>query len=401
MKNLFLVFFLGCFFPAFGQNIEWENSNPAPVKGDKLSAFKYITGEDESFFKQLNEAGKLGYKLQIVTRIPPDSDKEKGILKLAAILRLKVGDYYEYGWLDPEAAVTYNPDSTVGFDIFESIPYYFTANDLVPSKSEKRDTDAVFDNVFSSILFTYGNIFILERSNGGRDQRDYELLTSELGYGKTPSQDLLEGIIEKSKDGFRPVSVYSGKRGLTTNISILATKEKNAVPNGAARYEYQFVRSVYGIGRKIEQRAAQGFKLVYFGQNILAQNFALMSKENGNKAPFSYLWIDADDDSYPVRIKKAAEQGFVYHSVVWNGVIEKKLVFEKSAETAPKYDYKILNLNPRVARQSGKSSRALRLPAPQETKAAAERLLTEGYIIRDLFYSEFEGVCLLFEKALN
>lgn len=372
-----------------GQTIELTQTNSPVDKTAALTDFKYVTGMGEDFFKRMNEAGKLGYKLENITLLPANFNKIGDPAQLAALLRLKKGNVYEYGWLEPEAVSTFSAESTVGFDVFENIPISLDSGYSPTSRSEKTATEETLDSLMSALSMTYGSYFILERANGGKNQKDYELLTSKFGWGKTPKKTLQAGIEKISGEGFRPTFMFPAKLGAASDISVLAVKETSDMKSVSAKPEYTLLRTEYGFEKKINRQAQQGYRLNYITVNI-AQKFALMSKNSESGAAFSYKWIDTFQNPDLSEIAKLAEQGFVYHSVMWENELEKKLIFEKKTDAAEKYDYKIVKLTPRE-RQPGKTP-----PTSEEIKAEFERLLKEGYVVRDLFYAA--GINVLLER---
>jgi hypothetical protein len=375
-----------------GQTIELAKTNSPIDKTAALTDFKYVTGEGEDFFERLNGAGKLGYKLENITLLPANFNKIGDPAQLAALLRLKKGNVYEYSWLEPEAVSTFSAESTVGFDVFENIPVSLDSGYSPTSRSEKTGTEQVLDNLMSALSATYGSYFILERANAGKNQKDYELLTSKFGWGKSPKKTLQSGIEKISGEGFRPTFMFPAKLGIASDISVLAVKETNDIKSVGAKPEYKLLRTEYSFEKKVNRLAQQGFRLIYITVNI-AQKFALMSKNSESAATFSYKWIDTFQNPDLSEIAKLAEQGFAYHSVMWENELEKKLIFEKKTGADEKYDYKTVKLTT-WERQSGKTESPLP-PTSEEIKAEFERLLKEGYVVRDLFYAG--GINVLFE----
>jgi hypothetical protein len=356
-----------------------EKQTQAPADARDLEKVKLILSDGfEGFVKNLNDNGKLGYRLEKSLAYGGVGARQS----FAAVLRLDPGNTYEYDWLSSPNRnlldLRLNHQAKKGF-VFASA-FALTACDDEP----EADADST-ERALSILRYLKGNAFLLERKNGGTTQtKDYKVVIAKIGPRKD-TKKTIEAALGALPQGYRPVKVLFSKEGwLDFGVSILL--EKNLPDDNAPKIEYRLVKEVGGFGKAVNELAAQGFRFAAGGR-VGTINFALMAKQADDAVAYTFF----DDEEHAKKFDRTIAQGNRYHGVLEGElrcdateVVNQKLLFVQGSGGA-KSEYKIFTVfNKKAGNQT------------TDPLVEFRRLVGEGYQVRDLFYSD--GLNLILEK---
>ena len=183
-----------------------------------IGSLKYIFAPDiKNFVSELNSAGKNGYKLEQLTKLPLNNSEGFEKMKLAGIVKLDSGNRYDYDWFEaftPGDVVTrINLRSAQGFYFRDALPVLqgICEDNSEYSPEDGSDTQKIFDRIKSTLEFSYGAIYFLERKNTVVKTNDYRVVVGMLGLGKNPGEELERSLNNVADTGFTPVSMNSFK----------------------------------------------------------------------------------------------------------------------------------------------------------------------------------------------
>jgi hypothetical protein len=125
-----------------------------------------------------------------------------------------------------------------------------------------------------------------------------------------------------------------------------------------------------------------------------------MRRDTPDATPAEYLWLDAKEKNFARRFAEAQEAGAVYRMTSPDGGRdEARLVFERPlAGDGRRRDYRMFRIDLRFSENA--AERKVSVVVPPETQAAVAdvgRLLREGYVVRDLFWTD--AAYLLLERT--
>lgn len=340
------------------------------------------------FIRVLNEAGKRGFKLAKVTAVPSgsaeSSDEKAYETVLAAIARFDGESRYEYDFFFAE----------------ENLPPDVKLNDLSQRGWRFREIVSVAGTGDSNAIVdfpTAGNLYLLERVVGDeKPSYPYKLLKAGVRLGKNPTEKMQGLLNQATAEGFVPLASY-----FTLDIkSLFSVDAFNGVVVGkipeARKTEYKFVRGNRsdGLRKEIETFAAQGWRI-----GAINFNSGIMTREAGPTAPLSYQWIETDDKKYAATLAAALAKNptFVAAGVDLardGNYIKNLLIFENAAGSS---EYQFAKMQPVIPKQFKKNPQDY-LKTLENPDLAFQRLLTESYFPRDVFYSSVEGLTVIFER---
>lgn len=356
-----------------------EKQTPTPADAGDLEKVRLILSDGfEGFVKELNDNGKLGYRLEKSLAYGGAGVRQS----YAAVLRPDPGSTYEYDWLSSPNRnlldLRLNRQAKKGY-VFANA-FALTACDDEP----EADADTT-ERALSIFRYLKGNAFLLERKTGGTIQtKEYKVVAAKIGPRKD-TKKTIEAALGALPQGYRPVKILFSKEGwLDFGVSILL--EKNLPDDHTPKIEYRLVKEVGGFGKAVNALAAQGFRFAGGGR-VGTINFALMAKQADDAAAYTFF----DDEEHAKKFDRTVAQGNRYHGVLEGElrcdsteVVNQKLVFVQGSGGA-KSEYKIFNVfNRKAVNQIADSLVEFR------------RLVGEGYQVRDLFYSD--GLNLILEK---
>lgn len=370
---------------AFAQTDKPAPSEIAPPK----ALYEFVAPRKIfDFMRVVNEAGKRGFKLDKVTAVPSgsaDSSDEKAYESvLSAILRFDGETRYEYDFFFAE----------------EKTPPDEKLNDLSRRGWRFREVVSVFGGGDTFSLFTLptaGNIYLLERVVGDeKPSYSYKLLKAGVNIGKNPTEKMQNLLAAATAEGFAPLATY-----LTIDIkSVFSIDTFNGVIVGkipeTRKIEYKFVRGnrTEGLRKDIETYAAQGFRIASVNSNT-----GIMMRDAGQTAPLSYQWIGTSDKKYAATLAAALTKNpaFVTTSVGMTrdgNLVKNILIFENAAGNS---EYQFAKMQPVIPKQFKKNPQDY-LKTLENPDSAFQRLLSDGYAPRDVFYSSVEGLTVIFER---
>jgi hypothetical protein len=367
--------------PSAANTTQEKQGTPTPTNAANPDKVKLILSSGfENFVKDLNDNGKLGYRLEKSLSYGGEGIKQS----YAAVLRLDAGNAYEYDWLSSPNRnlldLRLNSQAKKGFNFVNSF-----ALTLCSDEAREAAADPTVGTL-SIFRFLKGDAFLLERKNGSTTQsKEYKIFTGKIGPGKNP-KETIQAALDSAPQGFRPVQILFSKEGwLGFRVSVLL--EKNLPDdNNAPKIEYRFVKEVSGFDKAVNALAAQGFRFLA-GRRVGMVKFALMAKQANETTSYSFV----DDEKYAREFDKTIAQGNSYYGVMAGDlscdsteVVNQKLVFAQNSG-GQKHEYKIYNVfNAKTGNQ------------PTVSPVEFQRLLSENYQVRDLFYSG--GLNVIFEK---
>ncbi|HZI20133.1 MAG TPA: hypothetical protein VEY09_16230 [Pyrinomonadaceae bacterium] len=355
-----------------------QTQAPAAVAGN-LEKVKLILSDGfEVFVKDLNENGRLGYRLEKSLSYG-GAGMPQGF---AAVLRLDPGSTYEYDWLSSPSKnlldVRLNTQAGKGFNFANAFALTFCDDERDPDSDTAGPTLSIF-------RYLKGNAYLVERKNGGTTQtREYRVVSGKIGPRKD-TKKAIEAALAAAPPGFRPVKMLFSKEGwLDFAVTILL--EKNLGEVDAPKIEYRLVKEATGFDKAVNALAAQGFRFVSGGR-VGTINFALMGKQADAATVYTYF----DDEEHAKKFDRTVAQGNRYQALISGEqrcesleVVNQKLLFAQAPGGAGGV-YKVFNVfNRKTARPIA------------DSLAEFQRLIGEGYQVRDLFYSD--GLNVIFER---
>jgi hypothetical protein len=365
------------FVPAPGEDrfrLVYATGWDGPLRPGRDDADAVRHSRLNNFVARLSEAGARGYRLLSVVN---------GWMPVAVV---ELGEaQYEYGWFETAVVARSSGDVSRIYTRFQNQYAKQAGGGL--RLSEHFVTERVCA-LFSTGIFRvdercmFKDLYLLERPKGVERPRQVRLAVSFPGGrpGRASGDELTAQVSEGLTQGLRPAYVFSRFALLLEE----AEGPRDASP-GAAEY-----RLVSGDGGDLEKRvnelARQGYRV-----HLANGGVVLMRRVAGEAAPAEYLWLDAREKSFAQRLAAAQEAGAVYRMTYpddeWD---ESRLIFERAlAGDGRRRDYKVfpveLQFDENVAEK--KVTTAL---APQASAALkeVERLLKDGYVVRDLFWAD-------------
>ena len=352
-----------------------------PAGAEEPEKIKLITSTGiESFVKDLNENGKLGYRLDKSLSY----GGEGPVQSYAAVLRLDAGNRYEYDWLSsPDKKLLegrLNYQAKKGFNFINAYALTYCSGGSPEDEANPTSPE--------SLIFRLkkGDAFLLERKNGSADQtREYKVFVAKVRLGDSAEKTIQAGLDAAAPQGFRPVKILFARQGLLDfSVSVLA--ERDLKDDNPPKIEYHFLKKTSGLPKEINALAAQGYRFVA-GRRVGMVGMALMAKRAGDATTYAFV----DEKKYAKEFDKTVALGNSYQGVMAGDLTcgstepeNERLVFAQNSG-GEKHEYKIHNVS--VAKTGEPSADSL---------LELRRLVGENYQVKDLFYSD--GLHLIFEK---
>lgn len=351
----------------------------SPTQSVSLEKVKFITSTGiESFVKDLNDNGTLGYRLEKSLNYGGEGASQT----FAAVLRLDAPNKYEYDWMSsPETKhldARLNYQATKGYNYTNAYALTYCSNS---QPGEEADSNSPASLI---VRLNKGDAFLMERKNGSSERtKEYKVFAAKVRLGDSAEKDIQEGLSSAAVQGFRPVKILFAREGLLTfRIAVLA--EKNLSDNNEAKAEYRFLKKTSGLPKDINALAAQGFRFIT-GRRVGMIGLVLMEK----RATGATTYLMIEEKKHAKEFDKTIAQGNHYEAVMIGDLTcgsaeaqNERLVFAQSAE---KRDYKIKTI---AFTKAGS--------VEPESLVEFQRMVGDGYQVKDLFYSG--GLNLIFEK---
>lgn len=348
----------------------------APIDTTNFEKVKLVVSRGvEDFVRDLNEQGRLGYRLEQSVSY----GERYELRKYAAVLSLDPGHAYEYAYDRMPDSMLYGQPldyyARRGYSLVESYavaecpPVHYSPDSNDPSNPDNWPVMKMLSTVKT-------NAFLFMRRDGVAEQtREYRLYTGQVGWGEN-LRETIQAALDDAPPGSRPVRLlFTGPGLLSFGVSLVL--ERDLRETDPARVEYQVFKETRDMLKEINRRAAGGARYVAGGR---INDFKVALLARGAPAASDYTLLD--DHKTPKGFDKLVAAGYTYQGMMGGDLscdsaelVSQKLVFAREA-AGPARQYKILSLPE---------------PKPGKPPAAAfselQRLAGEGFRVRDLFYS--------------
>lgn len=330
----------------------------------------------ENFVRDLNDHGKLGYRLEKALSYGGEGLTQN----YASVLRLDAPNKYDYDWMSsPDQKLLegrLNAQAKKGLNFVNAYALTYCSD---------GDWDEPPHETLVLRLHK-GDAFLLERRNGETAQtKEFKVFTAKVRLGDSAEKDIQAALETVAPQGFRPIKLLFARQGLLEfRIAVLA--ERNLADTNPPKAEYRFLKKSSGLPDNMNKFAAQGFRFVT-GRRVGMIGLALMEKRASDAS--TYTMIDAK--KHAKEFDKTIAQGNSYQAVMMGDltcgsteVQNERLIFEQNS-SGQKREYKIATIS-------------FTKPGNADPASLTEfqRLLSDGYQIKDLFYAG--GLKVIFEK---
>lgn len=363
-----------------------------------------------NFIEELNRLGRCGYRLEKADKLSLGAESTYDDLYVFAVVKLdEVGaNKYEYEWF-----VANSPGEIVTqADTRGENGFYFRKNMMFvagrcggAASRERSDNETLgaLGDLMNLSLGSNGSVFIFERKNGVVKKREYRVLRGADKRGEKALAENQKTLDEYVAKGFRPVGIYY--LGSFDSFAILAEKDDAIKPEG----EYRILRYSYNATKLFTKLGAEGYQPVMVGWY-----FAVLQRKSGESTRISY----ESADKFSGIVKNLPEWSGAQYRLKGLGIYnsdcdlsENKLFFAVPTDAkAKRFEQKFLRMT-NVAERPQTTDRydALREPVAAEKLQEFQRLLQEGYVVRDVFEEsrlvgsgemDAVGVVVIFEREL-
>jgi hypothetical protein len=352
-----------------------------PTSPNNLNRFKLVSSVSiGAFVKELNENGKLGYRLEKSLNYGGEGLSQS----YAAVLQLEEGNQYEYDWFSsPDKRLLegrLNFQAKKGFN-------FINAYALTHCSGGSPD-DEVNPSSAESLVFRLnkGDAFLLERKNASTEQtREYKVFIAKVRLGDSAEKTIQAAISAAAPQGFRPVKILFARQGLLDfSVSVLA--QRDLKDDNPPKIEYRFLKKASGLPKEMNALAAQGFRFIT-GRRVGLIGMVLMGKQASDATVYSFV----DEKKFAKEFDTTVALGNRFQGIVAGDltcgsteVENERLVFAQNTG-GEKHEYRIHDL---LNAKAGNPT--------ADSLAEFQRLLGENYRVKDLFY--FGGLKVVFEK---
>lgn len=229
--------------------------------------------------------------------------------------------------------------------------------------------------------------FLFEREKGVEKPSLHVLVGSGPGWRAKPGVELSTRIKEELAQGFYPTSVLSKFEILleqtTKNDKPLTDKLDVRVVTSSSRDD---------VKDKVNELAKQGYRLALTNNGI-----AVMYRNGDPATPVTYVWLKAKDKSFEKQLSRLQESGAFYRMTYPDDDGEEaRLVFEQQpVDEGQRREYKVLKFEFQSVANAAEGKVHLDLaPSSKDTMKMLNRLVKEGFAVRDLFVSDEVSVIL-------
>ncbi len=348
------------------------------------------------FMLALKEAGKRGFRLNKVTALPSgaaDTSREKANQTvLAGILRFDGEIRYDYNFFFAEGGQKAD-DRLNGLS---RNGWYF--RDVVSVYGSGIDSNPLFDNTVYN-LPTFGNLYLLERVTGEeKPAPNYKLLKAGVSLGRSPTEKMQGLLDEAVTDGYAPLATYFAfeiKSLFSVDSFVGVLLGKNVA---SEKRLYKFVRAnrSEGLQKEIDVLSKQGWRI-----RSVNFNSAILTRDDEKSAPVNYQWLRTDEKTYPATLAATLlkQPLFVTSGIDMSGdgtYVKNILIFEHNPTFLAAYQFARMQ---RIVPKQFKKNPQDYLKTFEPGDVAFKRLLDQGNVPRDLYYSAMEGLSVVFESA--
>ena len=368
----------------YPQSIANEDDNKYklvfPVSYDGSLNWKFgeydqmIRSERNSFVEQLNQFGSKGYKLISAIREFP-----------VAIVKLDESQY-QYIWFETISPFDFTKSgfqekqAEMAKQDFHVVEHFFISRSCEPLYAE---------DISLGEKCQYKDLFLFEKQKDFKKPFEQILVNAFPGWGAKPSVDLEMQVDEKLAEGFYPTKVFSA-----FEILLMKAKDKNDLLSD--KPDVRIVRSSWGntnLEDKVNELAKKGYRLA------MAQNGIAVMYRNSETAqiPVLYVWVKADKKNFEKELAKLQAKGAIYRTTYPNEKgTENNLIFEqKLKDDGKRREFRILKFefDSKENKQEKKVYIDL-MPSSKEAIKTMNKLVKEGFEVKDLFYTDKVSVIL-------
>ena len=329
----------------------------------------------DEFVKRLNEAGSQGYRLTSVIATYPS----------VALFKLDETQY-EYDWFETNSRLAF---SVGGFEEkyagLMARGFRLADHSLLSRFCEDIDPD----NSLLGEECRFKHLFLVERQKGVGSPGRFERVGAVPVRGSKPAEELTTQVRKKQAEGFYPTSLFSA-------FEVLVEQPPKGDERPAGAPDVQVVRASSfwerdNLEEKVNEAARQGYRLAMVNKGI-----AVMYRPAGGATPVTYVWVKANDKRFEKRLAQLQEGGAVYRMTYPDEEgDETRLIFELGAGGGVRREYKVLTFEFKIAENAAAMKVRVDLtPSGARALKALDKLVGEGFSVRDLFYSNNAGVIL-------
>lgn len=365
---------------------------PTPADSTRYEQVKVVVSEGMyNFVKALNEQGRLGYRLEKTVSYGDPNNRRK----YAAVLHLDPGHSYEYvSDSMPEEMERYgdplNYNARRGYGLAHAYPRTQCRTvDAEPYPTSYPDNTSPRQEL--QPVQRGNTLLFVRRDAAGRQTKEYRVFTGRFRMDGGQKSEL-QAALDAAPPGFRPIRLlFSGAGPDTFDATVVAERDLDKV--APQKVEYRLVKEVFGFEDEVNRLAAAGSRYVAGGR-IQFVKIALLEKQAGG-ARSAYTFIDDSGDQK--RVDREVAAGNSYEGLLVgdltcdsdSSLFLQKLVFARDAGGSPAREYKVLKVaDRRLARLNGL--------LPTDAVSELQRLLAEGFRVRDIFYTH--GLYAMLER---
>ena len=348
---------------------------PIRYTGDIKKDYKYmrlnitLSEGRSSFLEELNRVGAEGYKFAA-------ADHNYS----AALVKLDEGQY-EYRHFETESNYLYSKN---GFknnhETLIGQGFRFVQHSMLLGYCQTPENSFLEE-------CEYQDLFLYEKEKNGKSPLPYSVFGSIGGWKNSPELEMGREISEKMADDYLPVAAFSA-----FEILLQKTSESDALL--ADLPEIKVVRSLLWrkhLSSKVNELAQQGYRL-----GVATSGIVIMYRHKNETAPVSYVWLQTKGKNFEKELAKLAAQGAIYRATYpTDGGDKKTLIFEvPQTGITKKREYRVLRFDFEIEQNSDTTISRKLTPESDETLKTLNKLAREGFIARDVFYSDKTSVLL-------
>jgi len=191
-----------------------------PTGSAQTEKLKLITSTGiENFIKDLNENGKLGYRLENSLSYGGEGPTQS----YAAVVRLDAPNKYEYDWISsPDKKLLeerLNTQAKKGFTFVNAYALTYCSGGTSEERANPTSPESLI------FRLNKGDAFLLERRNGETEQsREYKVFIAKVRLGDSAEKTIQSGLDAAAPQGFRPVKILFARQGLLDLASLSSRK---------------------------------------------------------------------------------------------------------------------------------------------------------------------------------
>jgi hypothetical protein len=154
------------------------------------------------------------------------------------------------------------------------------------------------------------------------------------------------------------------------------------------------------LWKDIDEFAKQGFRI-----GLMNYTTAMLYRESESAAPVNYTHLHSSDKDFQTALAATLGKNPTFHSTIsygdglWMNLHKNVLIFETGATPAAT-EYKFANVLPIIPKQYRKNAEEF-AKTLEKPEIIFQKALGEGFAPRDLYYSDAEGLIIVFSREKN